>query len=356
MDFISFNTTPYNPLPNHRRVVVKNEDPLILPIVPFVPPFPDLGLQNLPSLSSSENKTTAETNLFWQRVALVASRLPPCQNRYNEILKHCQRLNLQSAPLQFLIDMWIQQDYGDVQINPHDERFIKNFEPTTYFPDDMIPEDYKAEYHKWNSLSWCQRYYLTHCIGQAVAQEKKEEDPNIDAWSLQILLCNILSSSNYLREQSLCILSGIDLNVWCDRYLFAGGMIRHELFQASTDIIHLNIPTALNIISSVMGPGEGKISDWVAFFEHFDNLSPILQSMEQNLFLDDALTAILPTWEKLTPKDFKDNKCREGIFEAVVQVLGDKVELKYHGWPNPIQIPIKDIQDERILKILKSFL
>ena len=338
MDFIHFNTTTYNPGPQERRVIFnRNPKPLALPVI--APPFPNLDLPPLDNRIKS----------FWEHLATVVSRLPPCRNRYKEIYQHCQRINLQFSPLPCLLDLWIKQDFPDVMLNAHDTRFVSNFEPTAYCKDDILPDDYKAAYNQWNNFSWCQRYYITHCIGVAVEQERKEEEPSLDAWSLQILLCNILSGSAYLQEQSLNILSGLDLNVWCDRYLFAGGMLRNELLQASTAMMNENISKVLDIISSVMG----KTSDWVAFFEHYDNLTAILNMLQENLFLDEALTNMLPIWKQLTAEDFKKNKCREGIFETVVQVVGDKVTLKYYGWPYPLEMSVNTIQDERILKMIK---
>jgi len=373
MDFISFNTTPYNPQPNHRKVHVKhlvippisvNVDaqtfPLVLPPLTgnlavaaqdVIPPFP---IQETKDTAYEERKTPKDTNPFWEHLAAVVSRLPSCQGRFNDIYDHCQRMNLQGSPLPCVIDSWIAQDYQTLYATHNDPRFAPNFEPTAYFEEDILSEDYIAAYHKWSLLSWCQRYYITYCIGKSIDQDRTEDEPNLDAWSLQILLCNILSGSDYLRQQTLRLLSGLNLNLWCDRYIFAGGMLRHQLLQeASTDLFHHHVDTVMNIILSMMGPGEGKITDWVAFFEHFDNLSATLDMINKNLLIHDSIEIILPTWKKLTDQDFKDNKCREGIFESVVEVLGDKVKLKYHGWPYPIQVDIKFIQDERILRNIK---
>lgn len=234
-----------------------------------------------------------------------------------------------------------------------------------------------------------QLHYLS-CIWNRLQNRKKI----LGTWEITYSMLVALYGSKLSKMFNFKIIKYICINqqTCMRRCSFSGGVVRDSIRSILYNIVDSNsvrrvidddtsmyegLLTVLNFMMKVICNDftyKSKSSDWVAFFEQYENVGPFLTILEEfkdvgylkdkkkgRLFDMDMSglvyfrlmkqTSII---SKLTPLQFKQYYIDEGVFEEVIDVRTNVATIKWMGCPKPSNTPISNIKDSYIMEKVRE--
>lgn len=189
-----------------------------------------------------------------------------------------------------------------------------------------------------------QLHYLA-CIKKHYVRHVDEVEP----WVVQFLLFMSTEPSEYATIARSLLDEYMVENSPCDRYVFAGGLTRSLLANlwADTSIPDSRLAKVIQFIKFMIEPTEEEpvpLSDWVAFFEQWSNVAPLLEVAQR------ASHPWTTAWQELKKEDFQGSKrIKLGIFQVIEDVTADKVRMRLCGCPDPVTTTRKSIEANSFL-------
>jgi len=317
-----------------------------------------------------------EAHVFWDQlteVIMALASLPHNVDRKlkkNDLRAFLEQVNRRDEPTEFELDLWL-----DGTLQEGDLRITLGLYQLSFpvFPRHVLTDDFLDEHRLWSSMSPLHRYYCLAATINGISEEKSFDDPTLESWSFQFLMLCRLYGTPRLQTKAGQILQELPLQVWCSRYLYCGGLVRTAVTDALQQLTNTSDPhfeydlyEVCRLIDATVVEkpytGQKKPSDWVAFFEQYENLGSFMTSLYQylesrqeknSMYL--LLQAFANTLNRLTPEDFVTYRMKEGIFEKVTNVVDDTVFVKYRGCPRPILVPRDRLRDPRIVTEISNF-
>lgn len=309
--------------------------------------------------STTTNVSPADlSTLVATIVARCSVKFRPHQQpvAFTDVVDHYRRLRMQGGPSWNQLDRWMQNDFRD--FDDHESIFP---ETCTMFQEDFIPDEWIAHFPPFDSLSPLAFYYLTFCVIMTDAAE-------LDPWSAQLLMINMLSSPETLRAVSSEYLKHVLQQPVAPTSLFVGGGFREFFLGCLTSIRDgvmdqpLTVTRLPEVLSFLFSFTQQQDHRWVLFFEQVENLESFRQALPRDTAAFAQLAEPLQNLMRIflsiihkeeLPRCFVTTPCAHAIFQCFTSFFADHAEAKYFGRPRPIRLSLAAIQADPIL--LRAF-